>query len=223
MEILRAVHERKSIRKFKSDPVPRVMLEEILEAAQRSPSAIHTQPWECWAVGGETAKQLAEEIYRAGQNDEVSRADFPFIGQWKEVYINRMRENGKRLFGLLGIQQDREGRRAFSLSMYKFYDAPQVIYVCLDESLGHYSIFDCGCFAQTVCLMAASKGLGTCILESAVRYPDIIRKHLGIPPQKKILVGIAIGHPDSGAIINEFTSSREPLENVVQWLDIMEE
>jgi len=220
MEILKAVHERKSIRKFKSDPVSRETLEEILQAAQRSPSAINTQPWECWAVGGETLKQLAEEIYRAGEDGEVPRGDFPVAQQWKEVFMNRMRENGKRLFGLLGIEQDREGKRAFSLSMYKFYDAPQAIFVCLDESLGHYSIFDCGCFVQTVCLMASSKGLGTCILESVVRYPDIIRKRLGIPSQKKILVGIAIGTPDRTAVINEFTSSREPLENVVQWRNI---
>jgi len=221
MEVLRTIQERKSIRKFKADPVSKAMLEEILQAAQRSPSAINTQPWECWAVGGETARQLAEELYQSGANGEVFRSDFPVAEQWKEVYVNRMRENGKRLFGLLGIQEDREGRRAFSLSMYKFYDAPQVIFVCLDESLGHYSIFDCGCFAQTVCLVATSKGLGTCILESAVRYPDIIRKYLGIPPQKKILVGIAIGYPDHGAVINEFSSNREPVENAVRWVDIM--
>jgi nitroreductase len=95
-----------------------------------------------------------------------------------------------------------------------------VIFVCLDESLGHYSVFDCGCFVQTVCLLATSKGLGTCILESAARYPDILRKRLGIPAEKKILLGIAIGHTDGEAVINQFRSNREPLENVAHWHDI---
>ena len=221
MEILRAIQERRSTRKFKSDPVPRATIEEILQAAQRSPSAINTQPWECWVVGGETAKQLAREIYQAGKNGEAPRNDFDAPTEWKEVHMNRMRENGKRLFALLGIdRQDQEGKKAFALSMYNFYDAPQVIFVCLDEGLGYYSILDCGCFVQTICLMATSKGLGTCILESAVRYPEIIRKYLSIPAQKKILVGIAIGHTDHEAIINQFESNRDRLENVAHWQDI---
>jgi nitroreductase len=129
-----------------------------------------------------------------------------------------MRENGGRLWAILGIDRhDRESREAFNLSMYKFYGAPQVIFVCLDESLGHYSIFDCGCFVQTICLLATSKGLGTCILASAVRYPDIIRKHVPIPREKKLLIGVAIGYPDYGATINQFQSNREPLENIVHW------
>jgi nitroreductase len=219
MEILRAIQERKSIRKFKPDPVPREMIEEILQAAQRSPSAINTQPWECWVAGAEITKQLAQEMYQAGENGEVTHPDFHITERWEEVYMNRMRENGKRLFGMLGIQ-GQEGKKAFALSMFKFYEAPHVIYVCLDESLGPYAIFDCGCYVQTLCLLAASKGLGTCIMDSAVRYPSIVRKHLRIPPQKRILVGIAIGHPDHEAIINQFESNRESLENVVHWQDI---
>ncbi len=140
---------------------------------------------------------------------------------WKDAYMNRMRDNGKGLFGVLGIErQDKEKRRAFSLSMFKFFDAPQAIFVCLDESLGTYSIFDCGCFTQTVCLLATSKGLGTCIQHSGVNYPDIIRKYTLIPNEKKILVAVAIGYPDRQAAVNQFRSKRDPLENVVHWEDL---
>jgi len=54
MKLLEAIENRKSIRRFKPDPLSRVMLEEILQAAMRAPSAINTQPWGCWVVGGET-------------------------------------------------------------------------------------------------------------------------------------------------------------------------
>jgi nitroreductase len=141
--------------------------------------------------------------------------------RWKEAYMNRMRENGKGLFGLLGIdRQDKEKRKAFALSMHKFFDAPQVVFLCLDSSLGDYSVFDCGCFTQNVCLLAAAKGLGTCIQHSGVHYPDIIRQHVSIPAEKKILVAIAIGYPDEQAIVNQFRSNRESLEKVVHWEDL---
>ncbi len=218
MELLEAIQNRKSIREFKPDPVPRVLLQEILQAALRAPSAINTQPWECWVVGGEVLQQLSQEMYAEGAKESPSRADFKLTEIWKGAYLNRMRENGKGLFGLLGIdRQDKEKRKAFSLSMYKFFDAPQVIFLCLDSSLGDYSIFDCGCFTQSICLLATSKGLGTCIQHSAVNYPDIIRRYVPIPAGKKILVAISIGYPDEEAIVNQFRSSRDPLTKFVQW------
>ena len=222
MELLEAIQNRKSIRKFKPDPVPRVMLEEILRAALRAPSSINTQPWECWVVGGETLQRLGRELYAEGAKGGPSRADFTLSETWKDAYMNRMRENGKGLFGLLGIdRQDKEKRRAFALSMHKFFEAPQVIFLCLDSSLGDYSVFDCGCFTQNVCLLAAAQGLGTCIQHSGVYYPDIIRQHVPIPAEKKILVAIAIGYPDEQAVVNQFRSTREPLEKVVHWEDLI--
>jgi nitroreductase len=218
MELLEAIQNRKSIRKFKPDPVSRVLLQEILHAALRAPSAINTQPWECWVVVGEALQQLSREMYAEAAKGSPSRADFKLTEIWKDAYLNRMRENGKGLFGLLGIdRQDKERRKAFALSMYKFFDTPQVIFLCLDSSLGDYSIFDCGCFTQSICLLAISKGLGTCIQHSAVNYPDLIRRYVPIPVEKKILVAISIGYPDEEAIVNRFRSSRETLEKVVHW------
>ncbi len=221
MDLLEAIENRQSIRQFKPNPVSRAMLQEILQAALRAPSAINTQPWECWVVGGESLQQLSRELLAEGAKEIPSRADFKLNEIWKDTYLNRMRENGKGLFGLLGIErQDREKRRAFSLSMHKFFDAPQVIFLCLDSSLGDYSLFDCGCFAMSICLLATSKGLGTCIQHSGVHYPDIIRKYVPIPAEKKILVAISIGYPDEQAVINRFRSTREALENVTHWEDL---
>jgi len=218
MGILEAIQNRKSIRQFKPDPVSRVMLQEILQAALRAPSAINTQRWECWVVGGETLRRIGQEMFAEAAKGSPSRADFKLTEIWKDAYLSRMRENGKGLFGLLGIdRQDKEKRKAFSLSMYKFFDAPQAIFLCLDSSPGDYSIFDCGCFTQNICLLALSKGLGTCIQHSAANYPDIIRKYVPIPTEKKILVAISIGYPDEEAPVNRFRSSREPLEKVVHW------
>jgi len=218
MDVLQAIHERKSIRQFRPDPVPRDLLQDILQAALRAPSAINTQPWECWVVGGEPLRRMSREMYTEAEKESPSRADFVLPERWKEPYLGRMRENGKRLFGILGIErQDKEKRQAFGLSMYRFFGAPQAIFLCMDSSLGDYSLFDCGCFAQNICLLALSRRLGTCIQHSAVNYPDIIRKHAPIPAAKKIIAAISIGYPDEDAAVNRFRSSREPVENVVHW------
>ena len=45
-DFLGLVKTRKSVRRYKSEPVPDEVLEKILEAARQAPSAGNSQPWE---------------------------------------------------------------------------------------------------------------------------------------------------------------------------------
>ena len=45
MEMLTLIKERKSIRAFKSDPVPLDLIRKIIEQALRAPSWANTQCW----------------------------------------------------------------------------------------------------------------------------------------------------------------------------------
>lgn len=61
MEVFEAIRKRRSIRKYKSDPVPEEKLRAILEAARLAPSAGNRQPWRFIAVKNEeTRKRLGE-------------------------------------------------------------------------------------------------------------------------------------------------------------------
>jgi len=55
MELIQAIHERRTIRKFKPDPVPPALLEKLLKEAMWAPSAMNTQPWKFYVLTG-TAK-----------------------------------------------------------------------------------------------------------------------------------------------------------------------
>ena len=45
MEFMDVVRKRRSIRRYKRDPVPKKLIMEVLEAARLAPSAGHRQPW----------------------------------------------------------------------------------------------------------------------------------------------------------------------------------
>ena len=45
MDYLEVIQQRKSVRTYKSDPIPPEILEEILEAGRCAPSAQNRQPW----------------------------------------------------------------------------------------------------------------------------------------------------------------------------------
>ena len=46
MTVTEAIRSRRSIRKYKSDPIPPAHIRLILEAAMNAPSACNTRPWE---------------------------------------------------------------------------------------------------------------------------------------------------------------------------------
>ena len=45
MDFEALVKTRRSVRGFKVEPVPRSVIEEIIEIAKRAPSSMNTQPW----------------------------------------------------------------------------------------------------------------------------------------------------------------------------------
>lgn len=45
MELMQAIYSRRSIRRYKSQPVPRELVQRLLAAAVMAPSGSNAQPW----------------------------------------------------------------------------------------------------------------------------------------------------------------------------------
>jgi len=219
MNVAEALWERRSVRAFLKDPVPQETLEEIFLSAVRAPSWGNTQPWKWTVVGGKTLQAMVEELVVRAATGGHPQADIEIPREWPEALNTRYKENGKKLFGVLGIgREEKEKRTAHSMNMFRFFGAPQAIYFHIDKSLGTYSIFDAGLLAQSIALLAAEKGLGTCFLAVSVLFSDVVRRHTGIPESDRIIIGMAIGYPDRDTPVNHFRSEREPLETFVRWV-----
>lgn len=220
MELRETIERRKSIRAFSPEPVPREVLQEIMEKATRAPSWGNTQPWRFTVVGGRVLASMVENFLTKAAANEPPCPDIEFPQAWPDSLSRRYKENGRMLFEVLGIgRKDREKRDHHRLNMFRLFGAPQVVYLHQDRTLSPYSIFDAGLLAQNIALLAAEKGLGTCFLAVSVLYPEVIRKYTGIPETDRILIGLAIGHPDGDAPINQFRSEREPLETFLRWVE----
>jgi nitroreductase len=57
-----AIFERRSIRRYQTKPVPREILEKILNAAIQAPSAINAQPWHFVALASPEAMTRLREV-----------------------------------------------------------------------------------------------------------------------------------------------------------------
>ena len=220
MELKESIELRKSTRAYRREPVPREVLREILQSALRAPSWGNTQPWKMTVVGKSALQAIIAESVERIQAGEGLRPDVAMPGAWPKELDRRYKENGRRLFEVLGIERgNQEKRNAHRLNMFRFFGAPQAIYLHQDRTLSAYSLFDAGLLAQNIALLAEEQGLGTCLLGVTVLFPEVIRKYTGIPDTDRIVIGLAIGYPDDDAPINRFRSERETIENMVRWVD----
>ncbi len=71
MDLLKAMNERKSVRAFKADPIPKEMIEEILRLTIHAPSAINLQPWEFIIVTGEEKERLSKRLIKAYREKQI--------------------------------------------------------------------------------------------------------------------------------------------------------
>ena len=218
MELLQGIETRRSFRAFKSTPIPKETMEEVLKAASRSPSFTNTQPWEVAVVCGKKKDELSAILYKMADSDVAQNADLPLPTTWPDELARRSKEHGAKRLKALGVErEDKPARKRLRLMNYEFYRAPCVLFLFMDSTLTSWSVFDMALFAQNLILAAHAFGLGSCLQASIAGYPDAIREFLKIPKTKLLVLGISIGYPDFEANINSYQSSRVSPSDFVQW------
>ena len=68
--MLSAIINRRSIRKFKSEDVPRPMIEEILQAGILAPSSKNRQPWSFLVITGNAKEELLQTMSRGLKREQ---------------------------------------------------------------------------------------------------------------------------------------------------------
>ena len=219
MEIFQTVTTRRSIRRFKPDPVPEALLREILSAARWSPSWGNTQPWEIFIAAGEPLERLRKASRQHLLDGVTPAPDTPMPETWPKPMKQRYQEVGKQVLTALAIARgDEEARLRYTGDMFAFFGAPCLLLFCMDKSLAReYAMLDTGAIIQTVCLLAHARGLGSCIMAASVRFPTLIREIIPIPETQAILVGVALGYPDAATPVNQFARERANPDEFTHW------
>jgi nitroreductase len=117
---------------------------------------------------------------------------------------------------LQGIDpKDQAAIRANMENGSRFFGAPVLVVLCMDRALSTASAFDIGLLTQNILLAAQDFGVGSLVALNFVTHPDILRKELAIPDNLQIVIGVALGYPNTKSIINTYRSSRRPIKEVV--------
>ena len=217
MDLINVIQERRSVRTFKPDPVPRQTIEEILRLAIHAPSAINLQPCEFTAVMGEERERLSRRLIKAYREKQISCGP----GNVKPLPKTVGKRGAKTLlmmnpfFKEMGV----DSSKFINEGSCNFYGAPVAVILCLDDSFSKGGLVDIGITLGYFVLAAHALGLGTCPIGLITAYADEIKEELNIPENKDVVVGIAVGYPDTGSPINRFRSPRDDVEKVTRWIE----
>ena len=217
MDLIQAIHERKSIRAFKPDPVPRETVEHLLNLAIQAPSAINLQSWEFTVVMGDEKERLSRKLIKAYREKQISCGP----GNVKPLPKTIAKRGAKTLewmnpfFEEMGVHPN----QFINEGSCNFYGAPVAMILTQDDSFPSARFVDIGIILGYLVLAAHDLGLWTCPIGLITSYEDEIKDLLNIPENKNVVVGLALGFPDWNSPINRFKSPREDLDNIVRWIE----
>ncbi len=188
---------RRSIRRFKPDPVPEAVIRRILEGAHAAPSAHNTRPWRFVVLQDPAVRRmLAERMAAAYARD--AEAD----GQNADAIRSRNERSVGRICG-----------------------APSAVLVLQDESVlpakagrgmegeRKMMIQSTAAAVQNLLLAARAEGLGACWVCAPLFCPQAVREALGLPESWVAQALILAGYPAE----EPAKPDGRALDEVVQW------
>lgn len=166
MNVLEAIKKRRTIRKFKSKPVPEEIVLEIVKAGQRAPSACSLQTYSIiWVKDEEKRRALWEACGKQ-----------PFILEAPVTLT--ICADVKKLIDIMNA-------RGFETSLERGLGYAVKLFAIIDAILA----------AENMVLAAEAYGLGSVFIGSALANPRVV-KILNIPKGVLPLSLLCIGYPD---------------------------
>jgi nitroreductase len=196
-----AMYTQRAIRYWQDKPVPRDLLEKVIESASKAPSGSNLQPWVFVVIDDDgTRKKIGEALN--GVYEDSPLKDMITQGQQVEDKSQRLMMRGAQAF--------------FS----KLADAPAIIVPCLYQLASPTpdpTSLEAGSSiymaVQNLMLSARGLGLGTVMTTAHSLVNDTLREACAIPDDGYPVALIPIGYPDA----NFGSTNRKGLDEILRW------
>ena len=215
------VFERRSIRGYSTQPVPREVIEDVIRIAARAPSSMNTQPWHFHVLTGEPLERVRRGNTEKMVSGSAVDREITLNHGYEGAHRDRQVEIAVQLFEAMGISRDDKARRQdWVMRGFRQFDAPVSVVITVDKELANDTIahFDCGAVTYGLVLAAWSKGLGTVINGQGIMQSSVVRENANIPGDQVIMTCVAMGFPDEDFVANHVQSRRAPGDAVASFI-----
>jgi nitroreductase len=219
MDFIELITKRRSIRCFKTDPPPRELILDCLEAASWAPNPTNQQPWRFIVLTGEKLKdviRVIEEHYgKAFQTKEAQPS--PPLSEEAATTLRKRKEHAFQQM-ISTLKEKGMNLQEVGSGNFNFHRAPVGIifatYPWKDQNFLKSTI----AAMENFLLAATAKGLGTCWMNAVSICQEYIKKTLHLPAELILVDGVAVGYPVEDNPINQLPRERLPINEVTDWL-----
>lgn len=170
MDLRHAILARRSVRDFRSDPVPRELSELLIRAASSAPSSMNEQPWTFVCCEGETRVRLGEIVAQTTVH----------LSEYMELLGPKRYEDAIEWYSALG-------------------NAPLLIAVTCPNPDSEFTAMNryisLGAALENLLLTATAEGLAACNITFSYWVRDEMSELLGLSSEQTVAMIIAVGYP----------------------------
>ncbi|MBP2649199.1 MAG: nitroreductase [Firmicutes bacterium] len=199
MDVKTALENRRSIRKYKPDPVSDELVKELLEAARLAPSGTNHQPWRFIII----RDQAMKDKIQAAAFDQKYLSEAPVLLVCCADISTYELDTKKRVQELIAVGAMDPG----AIDTYPGLNQPKNAEV-LKGYIPH-AMLNVALAMENIALRAVSLGLGTCIVQ--LMKPKKIAGILALPENLIITALMPVGFPDQ----NPAPRPRLALEEII--------
>lgn len=198
-EFVALATSRRSIRRYRSDPVPGDILEDLLRAAIKAPNAHNRQPWRFVVMTDKTAQRhLADKMALPFRQDLLRDGHMP---EEADGIVRRSKERIGEAPALI----------LANLSMADMDTYPDDERQRCERLMAAQGV---ALACQNLLLAAHAAGLGACWMCAPIFCPDTVRGALALPVDWEPQGLLTLGWPANEGRVRE----RKPLDEVVRWM-----
>ena len=218
MNVSDAMIARKTIRNFLATPVDDELIKTLLSKAARAPSGGNLQPWRVYVINGAVMPRFLSFLDNRSAVETPAYDVYP--PKLKDPYRAIRFKLAEDMYALLGIPRaDKPARLAHVVRNFRFFDALAAFFCFVDKIMGPPQWSDLGMFLQSFMLLAQEAGIDTCPQKAWAARSDGVASFVEAPSELMLFCGMAMGHADPHAPVNDLVADREPLENWATFLN----
>ena len=166
--VAETVRQRRTVYRFRPEPLPQGLIEELLESACHVPNHKHTEPWRFVVVRGDAIERLADLRV--------------------ELQRRRAAKDGKPLGNL----------ELFRAEVSQAAAAVYVVQVAADDEKRRQEDYaSCMMVAYALQIVAWEQGVGARWNTGQLTRGDLVREFLGLGADEEVACCLLLGYPEA--------------------------
>lgn len=191
MDVMQAISDRRSIRKFEDRPVGRDLIEAVLDAAIKAPSGKNAQPWRFIVLQGSQKNRLVDIMEK--RVAAVKQSGFPTGSAEGSARIMR--------------------QAPVLVLVFNPYWTPDEVTDRMSRAMDLVAVQSIGAAIQNMMLAATAAGLGSLWICDVLFAEQEIAEFVGL--KGGLVAAVSLGYPAESPA----PRPRKPRDEVTRWME----